>query len=64
MRSQMLLCDKNMEHKFFKTGFVLGAKGINANGDSMVHTQMTTVHNEHALLECEHLTMMYNQEAL
>lgn len=49
---------------FFFNGFVSGAKGINANGDSIVHIQMTTVHDEDTLLECEHLTMRHSQKAL
>lgn len=29
----------------------------------MVHNQMTTVHDEDALLASQHLTMMHNQKA-
>lgn len=38
-----------MDHGFFLNGFAPRAKGINVNGDSMVHTQETTVHFEDAL---------------
>lgn len=45
---------------FKKNGFGPGLKRININGDSMVHTQMTTVHDEEVLLVSEHLTVLQN----